>query len=129
MNFKYKDEAESYTHYMSKLVLGQWLSSDYKIEYEKLFKINNIMFVPDITCLIDNQVICIYEVVNKNDLDKKKLSKIQMYQYYSGNSFNVYSIYSSYILEQKNKPDKLIVFDFTTKFNESMTKFENETYF
>ena len=110
-----KDKSESYKHDAAKKVLASWL--DYDVRIEMPFTIDDrIVFVPDLTCMVGDAVICLYEVVHSHFIDGIKLGRIQSWCYRNFTELSVYEIDAEYILKQTEKPDiieKINVYEIT----------------
>ena len=106
---------ESYSHKYAKQILAEWLKNDYlRIDFEVQFCFEGrIYFIPDLVCYDENGISAIYEIVNKHELDAKKLSRMQFYFYISDTNIKIYEISSHWIMAQIGKPKKLKVMDFS----------------
>ena len=95
---------ESYKHAFAKEVLKAWFEKDYTCLMEHEFKIDGrVIFKPDLTLMINNRVVAIYEIVHRHGLNGKKLGRIQSWCY-RNYDFPVYEINADYILNQVSTP-------------------------
>jgi hypothetical protein len=107
---------ESYKHNFAKDLLKVWLDPFYLVKLEQKFYFNNrILFIPDLSCYKNNKLISIIEIIHKSDITGKKLGKIQMYQYFNELQFDIFTIYAEWILRQTKRPERLELYNFTTK--------------
>ena len=104
---KYKTYKESYKHKSAKKVLADWLKGEYRVFVEPYMGIDSMTFRPDVVAYSGENLSAIYEVVNKNSIDGKKLGKIQYYGYLHGINFLCHEVSADWILNQTEKPDKI----------------------
>jgi hypothetical protein len=98
---------ESFKHKAAKLVLSNWLKSDYSVKIEETFENSGYPFRPDISCYTGGQLQAFYEVVHTSDPSGKTIGRMQMYCYMSDNPVMFYLVDAEYILKQCEKPDKI----------------------
>ena len=101
-------EIESYKHKAAKDVLAGWLNDKYDVEQEVKFLIKGrYVFVADLACYINGNLICLYEVLNKHQISGKKIGRIQSWAYRNFKDLIVYEIRAEWILSQINKPEEI----------------------
>jgi hypothetical protein len=100
MEMRFKKNESGY-HKSAVHILAGWV----KGTIEEPFYIDSVIaFVPDITCLENGVITCLYEVVHKHFIDGHKLDMMQMWSYFNYQSLTVYEVSADLILKQTEKP-------------------------
>jgi hypothetical protein len=95
-------KVETYKHRYAVEVLASWV----KGETERPFFLDGIMtFVPDVTVYKDGILNCVYEVVNKNPINGKKLGLMQYYCYRMSQELTVFEVSAEYIMTRVEQPE------------------------
>lgn len=103
-------EIESYKHKFAKDVLAGWLNSEFEVVQEKKFYIGgSLVFVADLACYVNGNIICLYEILHKHQVSGKKIGRIQSWAYRNFKDLVVYEIRAEWIMCQINKPEELLV--------------------
>ena len=98
------EKKETGYHRHAKMELTEWVNG----EMEKEFKVDGkTVFIPDVICVKNGIIDCVYEVLYSHPINGYKLGMIQYWCYMNGVELTVYEVSAEYILKQTAKPDRI----------------------
>ena len=108
---------ESYKHRAAKAVLKTWLQEYFEVKEEQEIMLNDrIYFIPDLTCFENNEIVAFYEVCHTHSLNAKKIGRVQFWNYTNNSHAGLYEVEAEWILRQIERPDKLLLMDYSLIF-------------